>query len=298
MHNTASILNRLPSHFQAYDEESILYKLINAIGKNLEVAEEDVNSIMMSRWFGTADPVDLENIGALFGIEHLQTETSAQYKSRLFSTIQDLLRGLGTVDSIRRLVEAAVGLEPEIVENPPRAVSSPLRLLKPGEKWAEVCNSVIDSEPTIYVRGLTTTRNPTLTCLTTQETVRYNGLLRKGAALTILPDGQASLAGIDVSAKISFSAEAPPRLPKGDSEWLYTDSNAFLDHAKFDEAALAEEGAQMVELKMEWRERAPAAFVVRLPAGVDDERVRQKVVKLVESVRTAGVVAEVEFGDD
>lgn len=298
MYNATSIISRLPSHFRAYDEDSILYKLINAIAKNLEVAEEDINSIMMSRWFATADLVDLENIGVMFGIEHLPSENPDQTRARLFSTIQDLLRGLGTVDSIRRLVEAAVGHEPEIVENPPRAGSSPLRLLRPGEKWAEFCNSVNDSKTTIYIRGLTTTRNPTLTCLTTQETVRYNGLLRKGAVLTILPDGQASLAGIDVSDKIGFSTEAPLRLPTGDSEWCYTDSNALLDSAKFDEAALAEEGAQMVELKMEWRERAPAMFEVRLPTGVGDEQLRHKVVKLVEGVRTAGVVAEVVFGDE
>ena len=46
MYNTDRIINRLPGHFQAYNKDSILNKLISAIGKNLEAAEEDINSIM------------------------------------------------------------------------------------------------------------------------------------------------------------------------------------------------------------------------------------------------------------
>ncbi len=297
MHNTERIIGRLPSHFQAYNKDSNLYKLIDAIGKNLQVTEDDINAIMMSRWFATADSVDLDKIGVLFGIERLQAETFVKYKTRLYSTIQDLLVGMGTVESVRKLVRAAVGIDPEIIENPPRRASSPLRLLKPGDKWKVLCDSVIDAKPTIYLRGVATTRNPTLTNLTTQETVRYKGLLRKGAVLTIFPDGEAALAGIDVTDKIQVSSERALRLPKAASEWLYTDGSALLGYAKFDEAALADEGVYMVELKMEWTERRPAAFTVRLPRDNRDEGIKLEVERAVECVRTAGVVAEVEFGD-
>jgi hypothetical protein len=297
MHNTERVIGRLPRHFQAYNKDSNLYKFVNAIGKNLHVTEEDINAIMMSRWFATADDVDLNKIGALFGIERLQAETFIKYKTRLYSTIQDLLVGMGTVESIRKLVRAAVGIEPEIIENPPRRASSPFQALKPGDRWKVFCDSVVEARPTIYLKGVATTRNPTLTNLTNQETVTYKGLLRKGAVLTIFSEGQASLAGIDVADKILVSSDRALWLPKATSEWLYTDSSALLGHAKFDEAALAEDGAWMVELKMEWCERRPAAFGVRLTAGVGDEQERQKIMKLVESVRTAGVVAEVEFGE-
>ena len=211
------------------------------------------------------------------------------------------MEGMGTVASIRRFIQATTGITPEIVENPARAAASGARMLKPGDKWTEFCNSVVDSVPTINIRGITTTRDPTLTNLTTGESVTYQGLLRKGAVLTIYPDGKASLAGINVSDKIQIDSGKPPRLTKATSEWIYTDANAFLDYGKFDECAFADESAYMVEVGMEWVEREPAAFTVRLLRSTlktdNENRLKKEIQDLVESVRTAGVVVNVEFCD-
>jgi hypothetical protein len=298
MQNTERIIGRLPSHFQAYNKNSILYKFIDAIGISIEFAEEDINQILLSRWISTADQDELERVGKLFGVNSFDREDLELYRTRIVATVHDLVNGRGTPASIRRFIKTGTGLDPEIVENPTVEALPPSKFLKPGDRWEMFCNSVVDAEPIMYIRGVTTTRNPTITNLSTGESVTYNGLLRKGATLTIYPDGKASLTGIDVSDKVRVRAEKELRLPKGRSVWVYTDANAFIDTAKFNESAFAEVNTVTVELKMEWTERQPAAVVVNVPVGSDDEELKMEIQDLLERVRTVGVTFKIEMLND
>lgn len=298
MQNTDRITGRLPSHFQAYEKNSILYKFIDAIGKSIELAEEDINKILLSRWISTADKDELERIGKLFGVNSFDREDLELYRRRIVTTVNDLAKGRGTPTSIRRFIKTGTGLDPEIVENPTVDASPPSKFLKPGDRWEMFCNSVIDAEPIIYIRGVTTTRNPTITNLSTSESVTYNGLLRKGATLTIYPDGKASLTGIDVSDKIQVRSQKYLRLPKGRSVWVYTDANAFIDNAKFDESAFAEVNTVTVKLKMEWTDRQPATVVVKVPGNRANDKLKMELQDLLERVRTAGVTFKIEMSKD
>lgn len=297
MNNTVRIINRFPSHYEAYDQSSILYKLIDTIGRSIELAEEDINKILLSRWIPTADQEELERIGKLFGINSFEQEDLELYRIRVVTTVHDLVNGRGTPTSIRRFIKAGTGLDPEIVENPTVEASPPSKLLKPGDRWEMFCNSIIDAEPIIFIRGVTTTHNPTITNLSTSESVTYNGLLRKGATLTIYPDGKASLTGIDVSDKIQIRADKDLRLPKGRSVWVYTDANAFIDNAKVKENSFTEVNTVTVELKMEWTERQPATVVVKVPGDGANDKLKMEVQDLLERVRTVGVTFKIEMSN-
>jgi hypothetical protein len=210
-----------------------------------------------------------------------------------------------------------MGIEPEIIENPTKAIDGGQHLLKAGDKWVEECRSAIEPKPKITIQSLTTVRNPTVANLSTEETVTYIGLLRPGAFLTIYPNGSASLAGIDVSERIETTHQKIPGLSRPYSEWVYQDMNAFLDAGTFDYATLASEARYSVIVELHWEEARPASFIVKLPlysnkyrpseemAEADltksigyEQELRQEVRNLVEKVKTAGVDAHINFWDD
>lgn len=317
MQNKARMVNRLPEHMNATNKESLIHSMLDSFGKELEHSEDRITDIMTSKWFPVAGLKDLERIGSLFGVERLTGEEQRDYKQRLYSTVQELLKGVGTVESIRALVTATMGFEPVIIENPATPITGGPRLLKAGDKWVEECKSVHEPTPTITIHSITTVRNPTIANLKTGESISYNGLLRSGAFLLIHPDGRASLAGIDVTDRIVKSHNVVPPITRPHSEWVYQDLNAFLDSSKFGEATLSGAERYSVVIELRWEEAKPASFIVRLPlysnkyrpteelsdrelsesVGYEQE-LRQEVRKLVEKVKTAGVEAQINFWDD
>lgn len=317
MQNKQRMINRLPEYMNAENKDSLIYSLMDIVGGELENAEDKVSNIMTSKWFPVAALPDLERLGSMFGVERLTDEKMPDYKQRLYSTVQELLKGVGTVESIRGLVTATMGFEPEIIENPKTPVSGGPRLLKAGDKWVEECKSVIEPTPTITIHSITTVRNPTIANLKNGDSVTYNGLLRAGAFLVIHPDGKASLAGIDVSDRIEKAQNIIPTVTRPRSEWVYQDFNAFLDSSKFGEATLAGTEKYSVIVELRWDESKPASFIVKLPlysnkyrpteelADADlmasigyEQELRQEVRNLVEKVKTAGVEAQINFWDD
>ncbi len=317
MQNTSRMINRLPEYMDATKKSSMIYSLLDTIGIILEDGEAKIGDIMTSKWFSVASLPDLERIGSLFGLERLSGEDLTSYKTRLYTTVQELLKGVGTVASISTMVTAAMGVEPEIIENPKVPVSGGPHLLKAGEKWIEECRSAVETRPTITIHCITTTRSPTVANLNTGDRVTYNGLLRPGAFLTIYPDGYASLAGIDVTDRVTTTHNKIPELTRPRSEWVYQDINAFFDSSKFNSATLAGSEKYSVIVELHWEEAKPATFVVKLPmysnkyqptetfdpaaikASIGyEQELRQEVRNLVEKVKTAGVDAQINFWDD
>ncbi len=309
--------NRLPEFMNAWKKGSMINVLLDCIGNALEDAENNIGAIMTSKWFPVASLPDLERIGSLFGLDRLSGEDLPTYKLRLFQTVQELLKGVGTVHSIRGIVTAAMGIQPEIIENPATPMRSGPRLLKAGNKWVEECKSAIEPIPKITIQSLTTVRNPTVANLNNEMSITYLGLLRPGAFLTIFPDGKASLAGIDVSERLEMSHGKIPALSRPLSEWVYQDMNAFLDSGVFDHATLAGEERYSVIVELFWSESRPASFIVKLPLYSNKHRptdqmsepellrsigyeqeLRQEVRNLVDKVKTAGIDAQINFWDD
>jgi hypothetical protein len=297
MYNRERMIEHLPSHFQAQNNESVIFKLLTVIGNSLDVAEQAIGLILYSKWVSTADRSELERLGKLFGVNPVHSDKLDQYRSRIVKTVNDIIKGRSTPTSIKSYIHSSTGLEPEIIENPiVNAGSQPL-FLRSGDRWDLFCNSIVEAEPFIKIRGVTSIRNPMITNLSTGESVSYNGLLRKGAVLRILPDGQASLVGIDVSDRIVVNSKSSVRLPKGLSEWRYSDSNAFFNTAKFNVNALADDRPDMVEVKMDWTERQPAVVAVKVPMDKGNEQIKMEIADLLERVRPVGVKFLIEFSE-
>jgi len=308
MENTQRMVNRLPEHYGADQPGSIVRAVLNSWGLQFEQIEKDTNLLMLSRWFATAKLDDLELMGSMFGVERVADDDEQSYREKLSRTILELLRGTNTPKSIRNLVEARMGFPPEIIENPTTCkIIGPLPVCH-NDEWDIDHYSVTEDIPTIIIRSLSGTRRPSIQNVSTGEFIIYNGFLRKGALLKIGPDGDASLAGIDVSDRMESSKDLPPYLPKGGSQWRYVDNSATLDSAKFDESAFGNRDGPNVEVKMNWIENVPATFVVKMPLngppGYSIEgkesmpQLRQQVRTLVENVKAAGVDAKIEFFDE
>ena len=314
MKNTERMIARLPQYLEAHREGSILRSVLESFGSEMEDVENALENLMRSKWFFHADLPDLERTGILFGIPRLPGEPKAPYRRRFFLTVRELLTGAGTVESISNIVEAIIGAAPEIEENPPEIARGPWRELSANEIWREYNKSVEEDRATIIIRALARVRNPTITNLTTEESITYTGILRRGAVLRILSDGSASLAGIDVTGRMVYSISderqeevLPPRIPKMYSEWSYSDATAFFDYAHFSEAVFAAGRKEQVAVRMSWTRYKPATFDVRIPlyskTGRSKESVgyerhlRQEVRHLVDHVKCAGVMANINFYD-
>ncbi len=315
MLNTERMANRLPMYLEAYRENSTIRAVLDAFGREMERAEENLGKLMKSKWFFHADLGDLERMGLLFGIPRLPGEMKVPYRQRFYLTVKELLTGAGTIDSISKIVEATIGTSPDIEENPAEIVESPVRELGSDSAWSEYNKSVKEDRPVITIRPLTRVRDPTVTNITTQESITYRGLLRKGSMLRILPDGTASLAGIDVSSRLEFYKDdqrqtevLTPRVPKMHSEWKYTDGTGFFDYAHFSEAVFAAAAKNQVAVQLRWIRYRPATFNVRMAlyskGGRSTESIgyekhlRQEVRHLVDHVKSAGVKANINFYDN
>lgn len=314
MLNTERMASRLPIYLQAYREDSTVRALIKSLGAEIAGIEGDLAKLMRSKWFFHADLRDLERMGALFGIPRLPGEPREPYRQRFYLTVRELLTGAGTLESISNIVEATIGSAPEMEENPPEIVTGKVRELSSDGTWEEYNKSVKEVRPTITLQALDNVRNPAVTNLTTEETVRYRGMLRKGAVLRIMPDGSASLGGIDVSSRMEYDISGepkaemlPPRLCKMVSEWKYTDATAFLDYGHFSRAVFASMEKEQVSIRLKWLRYRPATFDVRIPLYVKTGRsaasigyakhLRQEVRHLVDHVKSAGVMANINFYD-
>jgi hypothetical protein len=189
------------------------------------------------------------------------------------------------------------GLDLEIIENPVIEKQSEPIFLKSGDNLELFCNSVEESDAIIIIHGITSVHNPAITNLRSNESVTYNGLLRKGAVLKISADGSGWLTGIDVSDRIVASTGRVVKIPKGRSEWQYTDSNAFFNSARFDQNALADFNAGMVEVRINWLEHLPAVVLIKVPEVNENDISRTEIEDLLEMVRPVGIKFLIEYSE-
>ena len=315
MLNTDRMASRLPLYLQAYREDSIIRTFLEAFGLEIGQIEKALGGLMRSKWFFHAGLRDLERMGVLFGVPRLPGEGRDPYRRRFQLTVRELVTGAGTVESIRNIVEATIGSSPEIEENPPEMVDGPVRELGSDGTWREFNNSVKEDRPMIIMRPLSPVRNPMISNITTQEAIVYKGMLRKGSTLRIMPDGTASLVGIDVSGRLEYYVSdelqkevRTPKMPKLYSDWKYIDATAFFDYALFSEGVFAGDKGCQIAIRMRWIRYKPATFDVRIPlyskSGGSiysigyEKHLRQEVRHLVDHVKNAGVMANINFYDN
>jgi len=134
---TTSILSRLPSFYRSEEDDNVLYRLLEAYAFILERADDDLVRVMRSHWvdkagnegsegFDAQQKGDLDKLFALW-LESLggtsllrQTgrrlsgqggeEDDEAYRERIKALIDVIRRGASTVDGIKAVVAANLGI--------------------------------------------------------------------------------------------------------------------------------------------------------------------------------------------
>jgi hypothetical protein len=68
-YKTEELANLLPDAYATDDAESLLYKLLDAAGAELMVADEKLKALLKSHWVDYASGPALDGLGAIFGVQ-------------------------------------------------------------------------------------------------------------------------------------------------------------------------------------------------------------------------------------
>lgn len=138
---TTSILSRLPAFYRSEEHESVLYRLLETYALLLEGAEQDLIRVMRSHWVDKADnegsdgldaqqkgdldklfALWLESLGGTALLRQTGRRSGAEgeaddraYRDRIKALIDVIRRGASTVEGIRAVVAANLGI---IGDNP------------------------------------------------------------------------------------------------------------------------------------------------------------------------------------
>lgn len=297
MKRTKRILDRFPSFYKTWDENSRIFKIISAVGKRLEEVDKDTNIILRSHWVDTAFGNDIDKLGAIFNLKRRVGEEDSEYRNRLKRAIMDF-KGGGTVSAILSSVRMALGLPNnypiELVENPPITLEKTLEV-RTGDTWFMSSNSVVDAVPSITITtemADMTITNPTILNVDTGEKVSFSGEVRTGEELKI-EDGKATLNGVDVTERLK--AASFPRLLRKGSIWKYSErveeAIGRFDISSFDESIFAV-GIPTVKIIFRWVAYQPATFEIKIPkeaiSGKNDLSILKEVIY---AIKAAGVKA-------
>ncbi|MCP8307901.1 MAG: hypothetical protein H3Z53_02615 [archaeon] len=284
MEITKRVIDRLPSFYGAWNEDSLFFRIFDAFGKRFDEAQKDSFRTMRAHWVDTAVRGDLDKLGAIYNMKRKLGEKDSDYQRRLKVAIYEY-KGGGTVSAIISLTKTLLGMREEetleLLENPPALVSFEYKL-KSGDTWTLRSNSLQDATPTIsfYVEAGNAlfdtakfdestfpleVRNPMITNLETKESIDFKGTISGGQKLVISKE-KAMLDGIDVTDLIS-PMTIPLILRKG-SKWQYNEAVkekiGVFDKAIFDES-LFETAVAMVRISFEWTAYQTATFELKVP---------------------------------
>ncbi len=294
------ISERLPHFYKHWEQNSFLFSLISALGKRLDESEKEMVAIMRSYWVDTATGIDLDRLGALFNLRRKESEIDPDYRNRLKAAIISY-KGGGTKSAIQMLVRIALRLPqdyPVKIDENPDVVLKKKWKVSAGSEWMVNPRNIHDTVPDITIEIETENSkitDPTITNLTTGESIKFKGDLFFGDVLNIRR-GAAILNDHDETARLSTMSI--PFLPRKKTKWQYMEyagaNQGIFDSTNFDEAVFVIKIISSVTF--EWTAKQPAAFDVLLPeelimkAGVTAEFMQE----IVNSVKACGVKAEVK----
>ncbi|MEM3692666.1 MAG: hypothetical protein QXI39_01400 [Candidatus Bathyarchaeia archaeon] len=309
--------DRLPRFYRSWDRSSLIFRLIAALCKELDVTEAEVTNMMKAHWVDTASGDELDRLGTLIGARRIPGEDDAHFRTRLKRTVGEY-EGGGTVTAIEDAIRAFIGSseprEVRIMENPPAEAFEEFRVMA-GDTWFIGSRSIRDETPriTLTVEGGGEVRDPQILNLNTGEGVGFKGTLSEGDRLVITEEG-AFLNGEDVTKSLSSLGTLPmkesnsnsnsnsnsissfPHLLRRGSTWRYGEALSMLvgvfDEARFDEHTFAV-GVPFVRVRFDWMRLQPATFEVQ----IDSEALSRSgitanyIERFVESMKAAGVRA-------
>ena len=300
MERTRRIVDRLPGFYRAWDPESVMYKVLFAVGVGLSEPHGDLSIIMKSHWVDTAFTTDLDLLGSIFDLSRNRNEADEAYRVRIKNAVQGF-KGGGTKESIVALMGVFLGLRPderiEVRENPPRPLQIEKQVVS-GDSWTLGSMSTEDATPAIEVgvggKGLSIV-DPVLTNADTGERLRFEGELKSGQRLSV-SGGSAELDGTDVSDRLPF--KTVPRLPRGGSRWSFEEVLAAkvgrFDRSTFDGSVFAVP-VPATTVRFSWVGREPASFIVDVPSSALERNGLSKgdAEELLNIIKAAGIKATV-----
>jgi len=295
MVRTQRIIDIFPGFYKTWDSNSLIFRVVSALGKRLDEADKDLAAILRTHWVNTAFKDDIDKLGAIYNIDRKKGETDPEFRARLKRAILEF-KGGGTVSAVLSSVKMALGLPMdyplELIENPPKGICKEFEV-RTGETWRLSSESVLDATPNITISVETEGAkviNPTLTNLDTEDVVTFKGVILSVERLRI-ENGKAILNDIDVTEKLSTTVK-PTLLRKG-STWKYTEpleeDIGVFDSALFDQSVFAV-GIPTVKIAFEWTAYQPATFELRIPQDAVSRKGDISLVReVVDSIKAAGV---------
>ena len=301
MSRVERISNRLPRFYKHWKPDSLIFTLLQAVGKQLDDADLRIIDLIKTRWVDTADGDALEKLGTLVGAKRLSEENDSRFRQRLKRAVNEY-KGGGTVSAIlgstRAVVFSAESGDIQIIENP-RVETSAEFMVKAGDSWMLGSNSITDEQPvglSLTVEGEGSVENPQITNMATGELITLKGQLKNGEQLTI-KDGKADIDGKEVTENVS--PLKVPTLLRKKSNWRYSEAIleriAVFDTAKFDEHTFAVE-VPTVTMRFDWLRSQPATFHVEIKSeALSKSNVTESYVETVlNSMKASGVKATIE----
>lgn len=304
LERTKRIAGRLPEFYRTWDPDSVIYKVIDAVGRALSEEQKSVFRVMRTHWVDTANGSDLDRLGALFELRRFAGEGDDDYRGRIKSALGQF-KGGGTPASVKTLMADFLSVDPadlEISENPLRSVSVEKRM-SGGQSWVLGSMSVEEASPVIAMTLLgegDVVLNPGLRNLDSGDRVGFTGTLRAGQRL-VMSEGSATLDGEDVSASVSASP-AFPKLAPGGTRWVYeeaiTAKIGHLDGSSFDSFIFAVPVPDAV-VSFEWSGRQPSTFTLSIPSRALKESgvAESEAAEFLNVIKGAGVEANLVVRD-
>lgn len=347
---TRSIIGRLPD-FYTREEGSILARFVDLFGQVLADAETDLKSVMLAHWVDKADNTgsqgldsaqkgDLDKIFTLYleslgGTSQLRQADDALYRKRIKGLIQVLMRGASTLDGIKTIVAANLGILEDashsaadvqkardtirIVEFSPDATAGANHSLALYEPF-----TINNPNPEPVIPQLRLTLRPdlplTLAGLRVAQTpsgaaAAFDGELGPGDVLELFADGSALLNGVTAI----IGSPIPPA-PSGLSNWqveaLVVEGPRRLPAGRFDvslfdasppaqpDPAVWMPSGPALDLRVSLTQLTPGIFTVVIPwdipgftAGFDNlpDDPRRQIGYIVNKVKAAGVRAAIVY---
>lgn len=109
------ILDNIPDLYNK-EQESNIYKILNAISKELDVFVTNIEEVKNAKFVDYANGSDLDKIASILNIKRFSNEGDDTFRSRIKSKVPSFIGG-GAISALKQVVNNYLGVEPIIIEH-------------------------------------------------------------------------------------------------------------------------------------------------------------------------------------
>ncbi|MCX8188601.1 MAG: YmfQ family protein [Nitrososphaeria archaeon] len=294
MSSADKIFSRLPDFYKYWIKSSIIFKLVKAIGTELDYTKELAYNMMLSHWIETASDGDLDLMGSIFGLKRLEGEEDERYRSRIVRAIVDFTGG-GTLHSIHSILKSIVGEGIQIIENPPADSSYEVSVMS-GDTWTLGSYSIEEkTTPTLEIDASDRIENPSISNLDFNTYVNLKGVFEKGDKI-VIKNGKCYINDVEANDKMETKTIF---LHRKASTWKYSElireRIGVFDSSYFDESIFAV-STPKATVRFKWTRLQPATIAVKIgrEALNRSKYTKEYVKEVLDAIKAAGVKIIVE----